>query len=67
VDCVAVATGAEEGAGGLFVRDPDVPLILGGGSRADFEGDLAAVRVWNRALDPHEVRELASRRADLAH
>ena len=59
VDGVVVATGQEDGPGGAFERGPDVPLVLGGGPRAGFEGDLAAVRLWDRALDPDEVRGLA--------
>jgi len=59
VDGVAVATGEGDGAGGAIARRPDVPLVLGGGPRAGFEGDLAAVRLWDRALDPDEVRVLA--------
>ena len=64
VDGVEVAAGTEEGAGGPFERDRNVPLILGGGPRADFEGDLAAVRLWDRALDTEEIRVLAGHRAE---
>ena len=64
VDGVEVAAGREEGAGGPFERDPNVPLTLGGGPRADFEGDLAAVRLWDRALDTEELRVLAGHRAE---
>jgi hypothetical protein len=56
VDGVAVATSAEGGEAVPFARRPDVPLVLGGGPRAGFEGDLAAVRLWDRALDPDELR-----------
>ncbi len=59
VDGVAVATSREDGAGAPFVRRPDTTLVLGGGPRAGFEGDLAAVGLWDRALDPGEIRELA--------
>ena len=59
VDGVAVATGEGDGADGAIDMRPDVPLVLGGGPRAGFEGDLAAVRLWDRALAPDEVRALA--------
>lgn len=59
VDGVAVAASAKDGPGGSFERGPNVPLVLGGGPRAGFEGDLATVRLWDRALDPDEVRGLA--------
>jgi hypothetical protein len=60
VDGAAVATGGgDAGAERSFERGPDVPLVLGGGPRAGFEGDLAAVRLWDRALHPDEVGDLA--------
>ena len=59
VDGVAVASGTGDGAGWPFERDQDVPLVLGGGPRAGFEGDLAEVRLWDRALDADEVQALA--------
>lgn len=49
-----------EGRPRRFVRTrANVPLVLGGGPRAGFEGDLATVRLWDRAPDPDEVRGLA--------
>ena len=59
LDGVAVATGPEDGPGRAFERGPDVPLVIGGGTRAGFEGDLTAVRLWDRALDADEIRGLA--------
>jgi hypothetical protein len=59
VDGEVVAFGPEDGRGGPFERNPNVPLVLGGGPRAGFEGDLAEVRLWDRALDPGEIRALA--------
>jgi hypothetical protein len=50
VDGVAVATG-EGAVDGPFLPTPGTPLVLGGGPRAGFEGELADVRVWDRALD----------------
>jgi hypothetical protein len=38
---------------------PAVPLVIGGGPRADLEGELADVRLWSRALDEGEVARLA--------
>ena len=59
VDGVAVATDHGEGVDGATAMRADVPLVLGGGPRADFEGDLADVRLWDRALDMNEIRALA--------
>ncbi len=61
IDGVLVA----RGAGALPAAGPDdidAPLVIGGGSRAGFEGDLARVRVWDRALGDGEVAEAASLR-----
>ncbi len=41
------------------VLEPRVPLAIGGGPRADFEGEIADVRLWSRALDDAEVATLA--------
>jgi len=38
--------------------EPDVPLVIGGGPRAGFEGEIADVAAWNRALDPGEIAAL---------
>lgn len=59
VDGVAVATGEGDDPGGAFDQRPDAPLTIGGGPRAGFEGDLADVRLWDRAIDPDEIRALA--------
>ena len=59
VDGEEAAHGPEDGRGDPFGRNPRVPLVLGGGPRAGFEGDLAEVRLWDRALDPGEIRGLA--------
>jgi hypothetical protein len=40
-------------------EDIDAPLLIGGGSRAGFEGELARVRVWDRALAEGAIREAA--------
>jgi Concanavalin A-like lectin/glucanases superfamily len=37
-----------------------VPLVLGSGPRAGLEGELAEVRLWDRALEPDDVRGLLS-------
>jgi hypothetical protein len=39
---------------------PGTPLVLGAGPRAGLEGELAAVRLWDRALLPDEIRGLIS-------
>jgi hypothetical protein len=62
VDGVAVASGDAPGLEGAIDPGPDVPLALGGGPRAGFEGELAMVRVWNRALEAGEVGAEATRR-----
>ncbi|MDP2349695.1 MAG: LamG domain-containing protein [Chloroflexota bacterium] len=59
VDGAHVATRESDAMSGRLAPRPDLPLVLGGGPRAGFEGDLAAVRLWERALDPGEVRTLA--------
>ncbi len=38
----------------------ETPLLIGGGPRAGFEGELAEVRLWDRALDPRELGALAA-------
>lgn len=35
------------------------PLTIGGGPRAAFEGDLADIRLWDRALDADEIPALS--------
>ncbi len=57
--------GAPVGTGEADLRPPvgsglEVPLLIGGGSRAGFEGELADVRVWDRALEPEYVAPLRS-------
>ena len=59
VDGGHVATREAAAMAGTLAPRPGLPLVLGGGPRAGFEGDLAAVRLWDRALDPGEVRALA--------
>lgn len=59
VDGVAASTGAGvDTAGGSIVPQAGTPLVLGGGPRAGFEGELSDVRLWDRALDPEEVGRL---------
>lgn len=38
--------------------EPEAPLLIGGGSRAGFEGELSDVRVWDRALGSEEIASL---------
>jgi hypothetical protein len=59
VDGVAVGT-AEGGIGGTSVPGPGTPLVLGGGPRADLEGELADVRLWDMALDPTIIGLMAT-------
>ena len=59
VDGAAVATGEDDGVDGSIAPGPDAPLVLGAGPRAGLEGELAEVRLWDRALDPGEVWALA--------
>jgi hypothetical protein len=62
VDGVAVAA-AEGETDGAFAPSGGTPLTLGGGPRADLEGELADVRLWDRALDPGIIGRMASRGA----
>lgn len=39
---------------------PAVPLVIGGGSRAGFEGEIADVSVWDRALEPGEIAAIGA-------
>lgn len=56
-----VVVGAAEGAvAGPLAPAPGTPLVLGGGPRADLEGELAAVRVWDRALDHDTIARVAA-------
>lgn len=50
--------GSELGSAGLATT---VPLILGGGPRASFEGELSGVRLFGRALAAEEVTTDARR------
>ena len=59
VDGVPVATAASAALAGPLDAGPDRPLVLGGGPRADFDGELADVRLWDRALEPAEIARLA--------
>ena len=56
VDGHVVATSEVTMIAGSVAPDAETPLVLGGGPRAGFEGELADVRVWDRALDPDELR-----------
>jgi len=55
VDGVSVARVTGEIRDGRITPGPQVPIVLGGGPRAGFEGELAGVRLWDRALSPEEV------------
>lgn len=59
VDGVEGAT-AEAQTARSIVLPPGTPLVLGAGPRAGLEGELAAVRLWDRALQPDEIRGLVS-------
>lgn len=59
LDGVPVATAEGEIEGRLSPR-PDTPLVLGGGPRASLEGELADVRLWDRALDPAAIAGIAA-------
>lgn len=60
VDGVLVSTGEGDVMAGSITPSAETPLVLGGGPRAGLEGELAAVRLWDRALNPDEVRELSA-------
>jgi hypothetical protein len=62
VDGVAVATSEGDIEGSLVPR-PGTPLTLGGGSRADLEGELADVRLWDVALDAAAIARMAAARS----
>jgi len=59
VDGAPVAEATDEGLDGTLDAGPDIPLTIGAGPRAGFEGELADVRAWSRALDPGEIGALA--------
>jgi hypothetical protein len=59
VDGVPVGTGDADLAGPI-APSAETPLVLGGGPRADLEGELAAVQIWDRALSPNEVHGLSA-------
>jgi hypothetical protein len=54
---VGTTEGAIEGA---LLPHPGTPLVLGGGPRADLEGELADVRLWDQALDPTAIARIAA-------
>ncbi len=58
VDGEVVAT-TDGGVGGALAPAPGTPLTLGGGPRAGLEGELADVRLWDRALDAATVASIA--------
>ena len=49
----------DAGIQGSIAPRTGVPLVIGGGPRAGFEGAVADVRLWARALDDGEVNGLA--------
>jgi hypothetical protein len=59
LDGALVASGAAAVEGSI-APPPETRFVLGGGPRADFEGELAMVRLWDRALDAEEVRSLSA-------
>jgi hypothetical protein len=59
VDGAAVGT-AEGRIGGPLVPGPGTPLVLGGGPRADLEGELADARLWDEALGPAMIALMAA-------
>ena len=59
VDGAVVSTAEDPGIGGPIRPAAAVPLVLGGGPRAGFEGELASVAAWDRALTESEVTALA--------
>ena len=56
VDGVEVGTGSNVDLGASIAPPAGTPLVIGGGSRATFEGRVGSVRIWDRALAPDEVR-----------
>ena len=59
VDGVAVAMGEARLPAAIGAGER-VPLVLGGGPRAGFEGELADVSVWDRALEAGEISALVA-------
>lgn len=59
VDGVAVST-TESVVEGVLDPAPGTPLILGGGPRSSLEGELADVRLWDRALDATTLAVIAA-------
>jgi len=59
LDGIAVAS-AEGDVEGALAPAPGTPLVLGGGPRADLEGELADVRLWDRALDGATIARMAA-------
>jgi hypothetical protein len=60
VDGHRVATSGVGPDMGSIAPTAETPLTIGGGLRAGFEGELAEVRLWDRALDPRELGALAA-------
>jgi len=58
VDGAEVAAADAPAPQGSIRPGPGTELVIGGGPRADFEGELADVRLWDRALEPGEVAAL---------
>ncbi len=61
VDGAPVAAGTGIPADVAMTPDARAPLVLGGGPRASFEGELAEVRLWDRALGAEEISALPRR------
>lgn len=57
-DGLPVATGVSDGLGQDIGPAATTPLVIGGGPRGGFEGDLSSVQLWDRALDPDELQSL---------
>ncbi len=55
-----VASGSGPALDGSIAPGPETPLLLGGGPRAGFEGELADVRLYDRPLDAGEIAALAA-------
>lgn len=60
VDGTPVGSADDAGPDGSIAPGAGTPLVIGGGPRAGFEGELAGVRLWDRALDPAELQALAA-------
>jgi len=59
IDGLPVGT-SESGIEGALLPEPGTRLVLGGGPRADLDGELADVRLWDQALDPAAIARIAA-------